>query len=82
MMKLASRISDIETMGKVAEHLSWSHIIALLPLKMDESLMYYVNEVAKYHLSVRDLRREIERKAYECRETRLIDEQKLVETGI
>ena len=68
MMKLASRISDIETMAKIAEHLSWSHIIALLPLKTDESLLYYVNEVAKYHLSVRDLRREIERKAYERRE--------------
>jgi predicted nuclease of restriction endonuclease-like (RecB) superfamily len=48
--------------------LSWSHFIALLPLKTDDAFMFYANDAAARHLGKRDLRKQIARKAYERRE--------------
>jgi predicted nuclease of restriction endonuclease-like (RecB) superfamily len=40
----------------------------LLPLKSKEALLYYVNDVAQRNLGIRELRRQISRKAFERRE--------------
>ena len=45
--------------------LSWSHIIELLPLKTKEAQLYYAQDVAARNLGVRELRRQISRKAFE-----------------
>jgi len=45
--------------------LSWSHIIELLPLKTKEAQLYYAQDVAERNLGVRELRRQISRKAFE-----------------
>jgi hypothetical protein len=48
--------------------LSWSHIIELLPLKTKEEQLFYAEDVAQRNLGVRELRRQISRKAFERRE--------------
>ena len=68
MMKLAERFPNIEIVVPLAQQLSWSHFIALLPLKSDEAFMYYANDAMSRQLGKRELRRQISRKAYERRE--------------
>jgi len=48
--------------------LSWSHFIALLPLKSDEAFMFYAQDAIVRNLGKRELRKQISRKAYERRE--------------
>ncbi len=52
----------------LAKQLSWSHFIVLLPLKSDEAFSFYAHESVTRRLSVRELRKQISRKAYERRE--------------
>lgn len=68
MVQFANRFPDAEIVVPLAQQLSWSHVIALLPLKSDEAFMYYAQDVASRHLGKRELRKEIERKAFERRE--------------
>lgn len=68
MMKLAARFPDVQIIVPLAQQLSWSHFIALLPLKTDEAFMFYANDAAMRHLGKRELRKQISRKAYERRE--------------
>jgi predicted nuclease of restriction endonuclease-like (RecB) superfamily len=78
MIKLAARFPDIQIVVPLAQQLSWSHFIALLPLKSDEAFMFYAEDAALRHLSMRELRRQISRKAYERRE---ISNSQLTETS-
>ena len=55
-------------MPTLSAKLSWSHILELLPLKSAEAQLYYAQEVAERNLAVRELRRQISRKAFERRE--------------
>ena len=68
MMRFATRFCDSKILGPLAQQLSWSHIIALLPLKTDEAFMFYAREAINGRLGKRDLRLLIERKAYERHE--------------
>jgi predicted nuclease of restriction endonuclease-like (RecB) superfamily len=68
MMRFAERFPDFQIVVPLAQQLSWSHIIALLPLKSDDEFMYYAHSAAENGLGKRDLRREIARKAYYRRE--------------
>jgi len=68
MVKFANRFPDIETIAELASQLSWSHFIALLPLKTDEAFMYYAKDASLRLLSVRELRNQISRKAFERKE--------------
>jgi len=52
----------------LSRQLSWSHILALIPLKTIDAKMYYANESLNNYLGVRDLRKMISRKAYERKE--------------
>jgi len=49
----------------LSRQLSWSHILALLPLKNAESKMYYANAVFTHGLGVRELRKVIAAKEFE-----------------
>lgn len=53
---------------RLAQQLSWSHFIALLPLESDDAFMFYAQDAAARCLGKRELRRQISRKAYERRE--------------
>jgi len=64
MMQFAEQFPDIEIVNTVCTQLSWSHILALLPLKTIEEKMYYAEEVNKGFLGVRDLKHLIARKAF------------------
>jgi len=68
MIKFAERLPDIEIVVPLAQQLSWSHFIALLPLKSHEAFMFYANDAANRHLGKRELRHQISSKAYERRE--------------
>jgi len=68
MMKFSSRFPDVRMVAPLAQQLSWSHVIALLPLKNDEAFMFYASDAAARRLGLRDLRLQIARKAYERRE--------------
>ena len=68
MILFAERFPDIEILPTLSAKLSWSHILELLPLKSIEAQLYYAQEVVGRNLGVRELRRQISRKAYERRE--------------
>ena len=68
MIKFAARFSDAQIVVTLAQQLSWSHFIALLPLKADEAFIFYAQDAMARNLGVRDLRKQISRKAYERRE--------------
>jgi predicted nuclease of restriction endonuclease-like (RecB) superfamily len=68
MMLFAERFSNVELLPTLSAKLSWSHIVELLPLKAKEAQLYYAEDVAKRNLGVRELRRQISRKAFERRE--------------
>ena len=68
MIKFAARFPDFEIVVPLAQQLSWSHFIALLPIKSDEAFMFYANDAVARQLGKRDLRKLISRKAYERQE--------------
>lgn len=68
MMRFAEIFGDFEIVTTLSSQLSWSHFIDILPLKTEESRIYYASEVVKRNLSVRELRRQISRKAFERKE--------------
>ena len=68
MIKFAELFSDAEILATLSQELSWSHFIEILPIKSEEARLYYANDTAARHLGVRELRKQISRKAYERRE--------------
>jgi len=68
MIKFAARFPDSQIVVTLSQQLSWSHYIALLPLKSDEAFLFYAKDAAARDLGVRGLRKQISRKAYERRE--------------
>lgn len=68
MIQFASRFPDIQIVVPLAQQLSWSHFITLLPLKSDEAFMYYAQDAINRKLGKRELRKQIARKAFERRE--------------
>jgi len=68
MMRFAGKMPDKKIVSTLSEQLSWSHIVELVPLENADAQLFYAEDVANRHLSVRELRRQIERKAYERRE--------------
>jgi predicted nuclease of restriction endonuclease-like (RecB) superfamily len=68
MMRFAERFADYKIVATLSPQLSWSHIIELLPLKSDEARVYYAQDVFNRRYGVRELRRQISRKAFERRE--------------
>ena len=46
MIKFAARFPDVQIVVPLAQQLSWSHFIALLPIKSDEAFMFYAQDAA------------------------------------
>jgi predicted nuclease of restriction endonuclease-like (RecB) superfamily len=68
MIKFAKLFPEIEIVATLSQQLSWSHFQDILPLKTNEARMYYAQDAAAGQWSVRELRKQIARKAYERRE--------------
>lgn len=68
MVSFARLFPEYEQVSALARQLSWTHVKALLALKSDAARTFYAEEAAAKHLSVRELRAAIGRKAYERRE--------------
>lgn len=65
MMQFAEQFPEIEIVVTVSRQLNWSHILNILPLKKHEAKLYYARAVSENRLSVRQLREQINRKAFE-----------------
>jgi len=68
MIKFSKEFSDAQIVVTLSQQLSWSHILALLPQKSAEAMLYYAQEAAARNLGVRDLRHFIARKGFERRD--------------
>jgi len=68
MVSFARQFPDFARVSELARQLSWTHVKALVAVKSEAARAFYADEAAAKHLSVRELRTAIERKAYERRE--------------
>jgi len=68
MLQFAEQFSDEEIVVSLSRQLSWSHFLALIPLKSSEAKMFYAQESMNGNLGVRELRNLISRKAFERKE--------------
>lgn len=65
MMQFAGQFTDKEIVVTLSRQLSWSHFLAILPIKNQEAKLFYANQVSGQLMSVRDLRRQIAAKTFE-----------------
>jgi predicted nuclease of restriction endonuclease-like (RecB) superfamily len=68
MLQFAEQFFDKNIVVTLSRQLSWSHFLALIPLKSDDAKMYYAQESMSGCLGVRELRKMISRKAFERKE--------------
>ena len=68
MLRFAEEFTDCEIVATLSPQLSWSHIIELLPLATIEAKLFYAKDAVSRRLGIRELRKQISRKAYERRE--------------
>jgi predicted nuclease of restriction endonuclease-like (RecB) superfamily len=67
MLKFAVAFPDYEIVVSLIPQLSWTKILALLPLKSGQARDFYTSETISKNLSVRELRDAIKKKSYERR---------------
>lgn len=67
-MNFARCFPNREICVTLSHKLSWSHFLVLLPLRSEEARSFYAEQSAARRWTVRELRRAIQRKAYERRE--------------
>jgi predicted nuclease of restriction endonuclease-like (RecB) superfamily len=65
MMQFASAFMEFEIVVPVARQLSWSHILLLIPLKEPNIQLFYANRAIAENWSKRELRKQIELKAFQ-----------------
>jgi hypothetical protein len=65
MLRCAEQFSDKQMLIKFSQKLSWSHFIELLPIKNHDTMIFYANQVSNQLMSVRELRKQIEKKTFE-----------------
>lgn len=65
MMQFAEQFPDLAILSPLATQLSWSHFVELLPLKSYEAKLFYAAQAAERKWGKRDLREQINRKAFE-----------------
>jgi len=68
MIQFSIEFSDFEIIVPLARQLTWSHFLLLIPLKSIESKMYYAQKAIENNWGKRELRNQIERKAFERNE--------------
>jgi predicted nuclease of restriction endonuclease-like (RecB) superfamily len=68
MMQFSIAFPDFEIVVPLARQLTWSHFLILIPLKSFESKIYYAQNTIENNWGKRELRNQIERKAFERNE--------------
>ena len=64
-MKQFYNLFNNEKVAPLVWQLSWSHCLLLIPLKNNDKILYYANEIIKNNLSKRALETKIKSKEYE-----------------
>jgi len=65
MVQFAQAFPQPEIVATLSRQLSWSHFVNLLPLKTESARQFYASQAATNTWGVRELRHQIERKAFE-----------------
>ncbi len=65
MMQFSEQFSDKQIVVTLSRQLSWSHFLAIIPIKNPEAKLFYAHQVSSQLMSVRDLRKQIANKTYE-----------------
>ncbi len=65
MLQFAEQFPDTSIVVTLSRQLSWSHFLALIPLKNQEAKLYYAQASATQTLGVRELRKQISTKTFE-----------------
>ena len=65
MVQFAQVFAEPEIVATLSRQLSWSHFVNLLPIKTEQARQFYASQAASQTWSVRELRHQIERKAFE-----------------
>lgn len=65
MVQFVQAFPDTEIVASLMRQLSWTHFLQLLPLKTEPARRFYAGQCMAEHWSVRELHRQIERKAFE-----------------
>jgi len=84
MIQFAERFPEFEKVVTLSRHLSWSHFLAIIPLKTEAERDFYSKLVCENPMGVRKLRKQISRKVYERIENANLQiiENKNIEQGI
>ena len=80
MVQFAQVFPQPEIVATLSRQLSWSHFVNLLPLKTEQARQFYASQAASQTWSVRELRQQIERKAFERTELAALQSQAPVQT--
>jgi len=81
MVQFAQVFAEPEIVATLSRQLSWSHFVNLLPLKTNPARQFYAHHAAQDGWSVRELRQQIERKAYERTELATLQAPATVQAG-
>lgn len=65
MVQFAQAFPDAEKVASLMRQLSWTHFLQLIPVKTEPARWFYAQQCMDARWSVRELHRQIERKAYE-----------------
>jgi predicted nuclease of restriction endonuclease-like (RecB) superfamily len=65
MMQFATSMNDIKIVSPLAPQLTWSHVIELLSVKTLDGRIFYANRAIEENWTKRELRKQIELKAFE-----------------
>ena len=81
MVQFAQVFAEPEIVATLSRQLSWSHFVNLLPLKTAPARQFYAHRAAQDGWSVRELRQQIERKAFERTELATLQAPATVQAG-
>ncbi len=65
MLQFAEQFKEFENVVTMSRQLSWSHILAIIPIKTEQAKCFYIQKIISENLNVRELRKSISRKAFE-----------------
>jgi predicted nuclease of restriction endonuclease-like (RecB) superfamily len=82
MVQFAQAFPQPEIVATLSRQLSWSHFVNLLPLKTEAARQFYASQAATHTWSVRELRHQIERKAFERTELAALQAHPSVQAGL
>ncbi|MEA3496911.1 MAG: PDDEXK nuclease domain-containing protein [Bacteroidota bacterium] len=84
MIQFAEKYPIVENVVTLSRHLSWSHFIALIPIKEQQARNFYAKITFESSFGVRELRKQIEKKVYERTEKSDIQlfDNKVIDKGV